>query len=173
LQLGFAEKGPSYLIKSCASRRAREGRRRSGQVFNRNAHMVEVFLRAALQGQWCSGRAKRHGRKIRRLRLKSAGRVANYALPFSYRTCGPAPKGQNDSWRFQRIRGGVGPAKLLQHFQPLLAFGPTAGLTHAQIDHDAVAILHQHAFGVTEPGLFAGALFRLCLLKTWSKRINW
>ena len=52
------------------------------------------------------------------------------------------------------------PANLLQHLQPLLAFGPTAGLTHAQIDHQSVAILHQHAFGVTEPGLFAGALLR-------------
>src|SRR6266851_6106035 len=50
------------------------------------------------------------------------------------------------------------PANRLEHLQSLLAFGPTAGLTHAQIDHDAVAILHQHAFGVTEPGLFAGAL---------------
>ena len=48
----------------------------------------------------------------------------------------------------------------MEHLQPLLAFGPTAGLTHAQIDYDAVAILHQYAFGVTEPGLFAGTLRR-------------
>ena len=27
------------------------------------------------------------------------------------------------------------PANLLEHLQPLLAFGPAAGLTHAQIDH--------------------------------------
>jgi hypothetical protein len=52
------------------------------------------------------------------------------------------------------------PANRLQHCQPLLAFGSTTGLTDAQIDHDAVAILHQQAFGVTEPGLFTGALFR-------------
>ena len=42
------------------------------------------------------------------------------------------------------------PAKLLEHLQSLFAFGPTAGLTHAQIDHDAVAILHQYALGATE-----------------------
>src|ERR1019366_4223919 len=51
-------------------------------------------------------------------------------------------------------------ANLVQHLQPMLAFGPTTGLTHAQIDHYSVAILHQHALGVTELGLFAGALLR-------------
>jgi hypothetical protein len=57
-------------------------------------------------------------------------------------------------------RNSARPANLLEHLQPLLAFGPTAGLTHAEIEHDAVAILHQHALGVAEPGLFAGALLR-------------
>src|SRR5271157_3619705 len=50
------------------------------------------------------------------------------------------------------------PAQLLKHLKPLLAFGPTSGLTHSQIDHYAVAILHQHTLAVTELGLFAGAL---------------
>lgn len=52
------------------------------------------------------------------------------------------------------------PSQLLKHLKPLLAFGPTARLAHAQIDHYPVAILHQHALGITEPGLFAGALLR-------------
>jgi hypothetical protein len=38
----------------------------------------------------------------------------------------------------------------LQHLQPLLAFGPAGGLSHAQVDHDPVAILHQHTLGVAE-----------------------
>jgi hypothetical protein len=34
--------------------------------------------------------------------------------------------------------------------QGLLALGATGGRTDSQLDHNAVAILHQHALGVTD-----------------------
>jgi hypothetical protein len=57
-------------------------------------------------------------------------------------------------YEHERVCGEIADFRHKSAIRHTQVAGPTS-----QVDHDAIAVLHQHALGVAELGLFAGTLF--------------